>query len=175
MKKLIIINGTMGVGKSSVAQLLNKSIPNSALVDGDWCCKINSPLSDSIKNLYLKNINTLINNYLSSDDVTDVILCWVIHKNEILQKILQNTDLRNVNVYVITLQANEQTLTKRIIGRFEYEKRDKGELERSLFYQQNYYNDISSYKLDTSDMSIERVAEKIIQIISDEKYGFLLT
>lgn len=49
MKRLIIINGTMGVGKSSVGQSLNKSIPNSAFIDGDWCCKVNAPLNDVAK------------------------------------------------------------------------------------------------------------------------------
>ena len=69
MKKLIIINGTMGVGKSSVGQLLNKTLPNSAFVDGDWCCKVNIPLNDQIKNLYIKNITSLINNYLLNSEV----------------------------------------------------------------------------------------------------------
>ena len=64
MKRLIIINGTMGVGKSSVGQSLNKSIPNSAFIDGDWCCKVNTTLTNDIKNLYIENITSLINNYL---------------------------------------------------------------------------------------------------------------
>ncbi|MGL4772778.1 MAG: AAA family ATPase, partial [Clostridium sp.] len=37
MKKLILINGTMGVGKSSTCQMLYKTIENSVWVDGDWC------------------------------------------------------------------------------------------------------------------------------------------
>ena len=40
MKKLIIINGTMGVGKTSVGQLLNESIPNSAFIDGIGVAKL---------------------------------------------------------------------------------------------------------------------------------------
>lgn len=54
MKRLIIINGTMGVGKSSVGQLLNKTIPNSAFVDGDWCCKVNTTLTMILKIYILK-------------------------------------------------------------------------------------------------------------------------
>lgn len=169
MKKLIIINGTMGVGKSSVGQLLNKTLPNSAFVDGDWCCKVNIPLNDQIKNLYIKNITSLINNYLLNSEVKNVIFCWVIHKNEILQKIINNTDLNKVNVFVITLQADNHSLISRITKRFDYEDRDKSELERSLYYQENYYKDISSYKIDTSNMSIDDVAKKICDIVDYRK------
>lgn len=37
MKHLYIIGGTMGVGKTTVGQLLKKQLPNSVFLDGDWC------------------------------------------------------------------------------------------------------------------------------------------
>ena len=37
MKRLFIIGGTMGVGKSTVSQILKKKLPNSVFLDGDWC------------------------------------------------------------------------------------------------------------------------------------------
>ena len=37
MKKLYIIGGTMGVGKTTVGQQLKKDLPNSVFLDGDWC------------------------------------------------------------------------------------------------------------------------------------------
>lgn len=37
MKKLFIIDGTMGVGKTTVSQLLKQKLPNSVFLDGDWC------------------------------------------------------------------------------------------------------------------------------------------
>ncbi len=168
MKRLIIINGTMGVGKSSVGQSLNKSIPNSAFIDGDWCCKFNAPLTDEIKNLYIENITSLLNNYLLNREVKDVIFCWVIHKNELLRKIIQNINLNKINGFVITLQADNISLTDRIIERCNYEDRDDSELKRSLYYQKNYYKNMPSYKIDTSNMSIDDVAKKICDIVADE-------
>ena len=168
MKKLIIINGTMGVGKTSVGQLLNESIPNSAFIDGDWCCKVDSPLTESIKKLYIENIKSILNNYLLSSAVTDIIFCWVIHKNEILYNIINNVDLKNIKVYIITLQANELSLKSRITKRLEYEKRDNNELKRSLYYQQKFYKNMPSYKIDTSNINVQDVAEKICEIVADE-------
>ena len=37
MKKLFIIGGTMGVGKTTVSQLLKQKLPNSVFLDSDWC------------------------------------------------------------------------------------------------------------------------------------------
>ena len=41
MKKLIIINGTMGVGKSTVSKELNQRLKKSIWLDGDWCWMMN--------------------------------------------------------------------------------------------------------------------------------------
>jgi shikimate kinase len=37
MKKLIFINGTMGVGKTTISQQLKQQLPYSVFLDGDWC------------------------------------------------------------------------------------------------------------------------------------------
>ncbi len=37
MKHLYLIGGTMGVGKTTVCQALNKELHNSVFLDGDWC------------------------------------------------------------------------------------------------------------------------------------------
>ena len=37
VKKLFIIGGTMGIGKSTVSQILKQKLPNSVFLDGVWC------------------------------------------------------------------------------------------------------------------------------------------
>ena len=36
-KRLFLIGGTMGVGKTSVCRQLNRDLENSVFLDGDWC------------------------------------------------------------------------------------------------------------------------------------------
>lgn len=36
MKKLVIVNGTMGVGKSTIVSKLYKELEHSVWLDGDW-------------------------------------------------------------------------------------------------------------------------------------------
>ena len=37
MKNLYIIGGTMGVGKTTVSQIMKMKLCNSVFLDGDWC------------------------------------------------------------------------------------------------------------------------------------------
>lgn len=37
MKTVYLIGGTMGVGKTTVCQLMKAKLPNSVFLDGDWC------------------------------------------------------------------------------------------------------------------------------------------
>ena len=37
MKKLFLIGGTMGIGKTSICQCLKDELLNSVFLDGDWC------------------------------------------------------------------------------------------------------------------------------------------
>ena len=41
MKKLYIIGGTMGVGKTTVCNILKKRLDMCVMLDGDWCWDIN--------------------------------------------------------------------------------------------------------------------------------------
>jgi len=41
MKKFIVINGAMGVGKTAICKELNRRLMNSVWLDGDWCMMMN--------------------------------------------------------------------------------------------------------------------------------------
>jgi len=56
-RKLIVINGTMGVGKSSVSTALKNSLENSIMLDGDWCWMMNPwKITDDNKRMLENNI-----------------------------------------------------------------------------------------------------------------------
>ena len=35
--KVIVINGPMGVGKTTVGKRIAEKVPGTAFIDGDWC------------------------------------------------------------------------------------------------------------------------------------------
>ena len=76
MKKLIIINGTMGVGKSTVCKMLLDRLVPSVYLDGDWCWNMNPFIvSEENKAMVENNITHLLKSYLSNSEYEYIIFC----------------------------------------------------------------------------------------------------
>lgn len=57
MKKLILIVGPNGVGKTTTAKILLQKLSKCAYVDADWCRAINPfPFTDATKYAVTRNI-----------------------------------------------------------------------------------------------------------------------
>ena len=88
MKRLYIIGGTMGVGKTTVGQQLKKDLPNSVFLDGDWCWDADPfQVTEETKTLVQDNICHMLNNFLQCSVYETVIFCWVMHEQEIINSI----------------------------------------------------------------------------------------
>ena len=89
MKKLIMINGTMGVGKSTVCNMLFKMLDNSVYLDGDWCWNMNPfVVSEENKEMVINNISYLLKSYLNNSGYKYIVFCWVIQEEDIFKQIL---------------------------------------------------------------------------------------
>ena len=114
MKTLYMIGGTMGVGKTTVCQLLKQDLPNSVFLDGDWCWDA-SPfqVTDETKAMVTNNICYLLNNFLKCSAYENIIFCWVMHEQSIIDSILKKLDVQNCDVKCVSLVADEKTLCER--------------------------------------------------------------
>lgn len=66
MKNIILLGGTMGIGKSTVSQLLKKDLSNSVFLDGDWCWDMDPfQVTDKTKKMVIDNICFLLNNFIN--------------------------------------------------------------------------------------------------------------
>ena len=65
MKTLYLIDGTMGVGKTTVSQQLKMALNNSVFLDGDWCLDA-SPfqVTEETKAMVIRNICYMLNSFL---------------------------------------------------------------------------------------------------------------
>ena len=115
MKRLFIIGGTMGIGKSTVSQILKQKLPNSVFLDGDWCWD-SSPfqVTAETKEMVLQNICAVLNNFLKCSAYENVIFCWVMHQQSIIDSIVEKLDTQNCDVKCISLIADEANLRKRL-------------------------------------------------------------
>ena len=165
MKKLIIVNGTMGVGKSAVCSLLNKKLENSVWLDGDWCWMMNPFIPNEENRAMVEdNINHLLRNFLNNPSFEYVIFNWVIHSEDIFEMILNKLSDLEFEVSKITLMCSEESLKRRILKDIADNLRDEGCIERSI-ERLPLYENMDTIKIDTSNISVKETVKKIIEIV----------
>lgn len=161
MKKLIIINGTMGVGKSTVCQELYMQLQNAVWLDGDWCWLMHPMVvSEENKQMVQENIKYVLRNYLKNSSLPYVIFSWVIHQEEIFELILRELDDLEFELYKITLICSEAALIKRMSTGGRTEDNIESSVKRLALYQ-----DMNTIKIDTTDLKLPDIIVKIKDII----------
>lgn len=161
MKKLIIINGAPGIGKSATSQLLYQQLNNSAWLDGDWCWMINPfKVTDENKQMVEDNINHLLSNYINNSTIEYIILCWVIPHQSLLNSLLEKLPIKNFQIYKITLTAQADIFRNRLLK----DKRTDDQIFDSIKRLEAYHN-MDTIKIDTSDLSIQETVTRIREII----------
>ena len=125
-KKLIIVNGVMGVGKTSVCRMLYKELDNSFWLDGDDCWRMNPfTVNEENKTMVLDNIIHILNNYIRNSSSQYIIFNWVIYTDEIMEEILKGLNNSNVEIYKVTLMCSAESLVSRIKGDISKGLRDE--------------------------------------------------
>ena len=164
-KKMIFIAGTMGVGKTTTAQELKKILPNSVLLDGDWCWDM-SPfvVNDQTKTMVLDNIAYLLNNFLLCSQFDHVIFCWVLHQREIIDMILKKISKNDFKFYLFALTCEPKTLIQRLNADIQLGKRERDVIDRSL-PRLPLYRAINACLLDTTELSAVQTAKEIAERI----------
>lgn len=165
-KKLVIINGTMGVGKTATSKELYKKLNNSVWLDGDWCWMMNPfDPTDYNKKMVVDNITYLLRNFLINPSLEYVVFNWVIHMEEIYDLLLKELEDIQFDVYKVTLICSEEELERRILRDIENGERDEDCVKKGL-ERLHMYKQMNTIKFDTSNKKISDVVEEIIEAIA---------
>lgn len=162
-KTLYLIGGPLGVGKTTVCRELNRMLPASVMLDGDWCwCADPFQVTEETKRMVLDNICHLLGNFLRSSAYENVILCWVMRERAIIDKILGRLPIEEcgVEVRTVSLVAQEDELCRRIEGDVRAGVRDEEAVARSLSYLPRY-RDLGTELVDTTGLTPHEVAARI--------------
>jgi adenylate kinase family enzyme len=167
MKNLIFINGTMGVGKTTISKELQKLLPNCIFLDGDWCWDM-SPfiVTDETKKMVLDNISYLLNNFISCSEYKNIIFCWVMHEESILDDVLSRLNKDDCIIHKFSIVCSEQTLISRITKDINQGIRKNDVIERSVPRLNNYFQ-MDTRKIDVSYISAKEAAEIIYKLIEE--------
>lgn len=161
MKKLYLIGGTMGVGKTTVSKALNSILDNSVFLDGDWCWDAHPfTVTNETKAMVMDNICHLLNNFIHCSAYENIVFCWVMHEQGIIDEILSRLETSSCRVIPISLTCSADALKKRLGGDVESGLRTPDVIERSLA-RLSLYGKLDTVKIDTTGKD----AMQVIQIL----------
>lgn len=165
MKRLILVGGTMGVGKTAACLSLARLLPNNVFLDGDWCWKMTPfVVSNETKAMVMDNIVHMLENFLRCSTLENVIFCWVMHEQEILEDLLSRLPRLDYQVYSFSLMCTEQALRLRLEKDVAAGIRTEDVIERSV-PRLALYEKVDSVKIDTTALSPFQTAERIVDAI----------
>lgn len=163
MKDLFLIGGTMGVGKTTTCQIMKNKLGNSVFLDGDWCWDMHPfRVTDETKRMVEENICFLLNNFIRCSAYENIIFCWVMHEQSIIDNIVSRLDVGNCNIHPISLVCREAALRDRLKKDVYAGIREKGVIQRSIERLPSYEK-LSTFHVDVSARNPEEAADFIIQ------------
>lgn len=163
MKKLILIGGAMGAGKTTVCQKLKPLLAPSAFLDGDWCWDMEPfRVTDAAKAMVMDNIAAVLSNLLRCPDFESVLFCWVLPEREIAEALLARLPLEGVRVQRFTLTLTEEALVARLRGE---------DIIPSALDRLKRCSAAGGELLDTTRLSPDEVAEEIAARVKAARKG----
>ena len=111
--------------------------------------------------MVLENITFLLNNFIHCPAYENVIFCWVMHEQEIIDDILSRLDATGGQVHSFSLARSGNALKKRLQKDVESEIRSEDVIARSM-ERIGMYESLDTVKIDVSSLSPEETAQKIV-------------
>lgn len=157
MKHVYLIGGPMGIGKSTICNQLNQDLDHSVFLDGDWCWNMDPFIvNQDTKNMVLDNITHCLNNFIHTPGIENIIFCWVMHKQDIIDQIIQKLDTEGVDIHLISLICEKEELIKRML----IDRIDNQTIRKSLQYLE-LYKDLDTQKIDVTTLDVQKTIDKI--------------
>ena len=168
MKQLIIVNGTMGVGKTTTCKALQDLLQPGVFLDGDWCWDMKPFIvSEENKRMVLDNIGYLLRSFLKNTGYEYVTFCWVIDHQKIMDDILKRLEGCEYALHCFSLVCSEQALKSRILRDVNAGLRNPDTYRRSVSRVQ-LYDRMQTEKIDVSERSAAEAAEEIFCRIQEK-------
>ena len=164
MKTLYLIGGTMGVGKTTISQQLKKELPNSVFLDGDWCWDADPfQVTEETKEMVMRNICFLLNSFLRCTAYENIIFCWVMQEQSIIDRIIHELDTSACRVINLSLMTDEENLRNRLSSDIARGIRTADVIDRSVG-RINMYQELDTVKIDTSNKTVREITDEILKL-----------
>ena len=163
MKNLVIVGGTAGVGKTTTCRELQKILSRNVFLDGDWCWDMRPfVVTEETKAMVERNIAYLLNGFLACSELENVIFCWVLHEQYILDDLISALNVDGCTTHCFSLVSTEQALVERLNRDIAAGKREIDIIERSV-PRIPLYDQLDTIKIDVSAISPADAARRIAE------------
>ena len=160
--KVIILNGPMGVGKTTVGKLIAEKHSGTAFIDGDWCLDLHPFVGNwETKEMAVDNILHMIGNYMKCSACSMVVLVWLMDDSWVLERIIDGITALGAEVQYVTLTCGRESLIRRWREDCQCEWRTDHWLEISLASLPRFAE--MENRIDTDGLSAEEIADMILQ------------
>ena len=159
--KVIILNGPMGVGKTTVGKYIADQNPGTAFIDGDWCMDIHPFAGNQeTKAMAIDNILHMIGNYQKCSVCSMVVLVWLMDESWVIQRMREGLSDLRAEVKDVTLICDRENLIKRWNNDQNCEWRTDEWLDVSLKSLHGFAS--MDNTIDTSGLAVSQIADLIM-------------
>ena len=163
-KTLYLIGGPMGAGKPAVSEQLVKRLPQAGMLDGDWCwARDPFVVNDATKAMVMDNIHHLLNAFIQAPDLINIVFCWVMDEQEIIDDVLGGLMLKNVQVVNVSLMPSAEKLKRNITADIHAGIRTADAIPKAIARLPKYTT-VNSTKLDTTALVPAQTAAMISKL-----------
>ena len=119
-------------------------------------------VTDETKAMVESNIAHLLNGFLACSELENVIFCWVLHEQHILDNLINALNLNGCTIHCFSLVSTEQALVERLNRDIAAGKRSADITERSVAGIP-LYDELDTVKIDVSTISPADAARRIAE------------
>ena len=152
----------MGVGKTTVSQQLKNKLNHCVFLDGDWCWDAHPfQITEETKRMVLQNICFLLQQFIRCSAYQNIVFCWVLHKQDIIDQIVASIDPSVCSIIVISLICDQAELKNRLMKDITAKIRTKDVIKRSIA-RMDHYMALHTVKINTTGKQPSEIADEII-------------
>ncbi len=142
---------------------MEKKLDRCVFLDGDWCWDMHPfQVTEETKRMVVENICFLLNNFIRCSAYENVVFCWVMHEQSMIDDIVSQLDTANCKLHLVSLVCGEQALKARLQKDVEAGIRTEDVICRSVG-RIPLYNKLKTRLVDVSRIGAEQAADFIIQ------------
>lgn len=166
MKKIVVLIGPNGVGKSTAAEAFMQQQASCAYIESDACRAINPfPLTPATKKAVIENIYCMFRNYLLCIDIEMIVFPYGFHgeRKEIFDTVIKRLTEEGIafDIITIVLNCSLEENVKRALA----DGRDQERIKRGIRNTFHFYDGFNGCRIDTTGLSPKEVANEIQTIL----------